>query len=130
MFIIDCVGSLDLIMIGAHNTLNKTPGKTHASNTMVTGPLTDPLGSSSQKVLGCNPVGQFISIIICLIKSQIKAFCNVFRNSQKSFHTAPRTPDPNNKGYRSFFHHNNDICIYRKAKAFFIYIPMLNSKND
>ena len=43
-----------------------------------------------------------------------KAFGNLFCNSQKSFHTSPGSSDSNNRGYRSFFKHNNGICIYKK----------------
>ena len=43
-----------------------------------------------------------------------KAFGNLFCNSQKSFHTSPRSSDSNNRGYRSFFKLNNAICIYKK----------------
>ena len=44
-----------------------------------------------------------------------KAFGNLFCNSEKSFHTSPRSSDSNNRGYRPFFKLNNGICIYKKS---------------
>ena len=49
-----------------------------------------------------------------------KAFGNIFCNSQKSFHTSPESSDLNNRGNRSFFKLNNDICIYKKILGFFV----------
>ena len=49
-----------------------------------------------------------------------KAFGNLFCNSEKSFHTSPRSSDSNNRGYRPFFKLNNGICIYKKILGFFV----------
>ena len=44
-----------------------------------------------------------------------KAFGNLFRNSQKSFHISPGSSHSNSyRGYRSFFKLNNGICTYKK----------------
>ena len=48
-----------------------------------------------------------------------KALGNVFRNTQQSFHISPRFAATNNRGYQSFSHLNNDICIYGKILGFF-----------
>ena len=50
-----------------------------------------------------------------------RAFPNVFRNSQKSFHTSPRSSDPSyDRGYRSIFQLNiNGTCIYGKNPRIF-----------
>ena len=47
-----------------------------------------------------------------------KAFGNIFCNSQKSFHTSPKSSDSNNRGYRPFSKLNNGICIYKNPRIF------------
>ena len=38
--------------------------------------------------------------------------------SQMSFHTSQRSSQLENRGYRSFYNRNNDICIYKKSYHF------------
>ena len=45
-----------------------------------------------------------------------KAFGNVFRNLQKSFHTFAWCSGPNKRYFRPFFQLNNSISIYKIAK--------------
>ena len=45
------------------------------------------------------------------------AFGNVFRNSQKRFHTFARSSGPNDRGHRPFFQLKNGILIYKIVKV-------------
>ena len=65
-------------------------------------------------------VSSFLSLFASL---NHKAFDNLFCNSQKSFHTSPRSADTNNRGYRPFIKLNNGICNYKK-------MALLGLKND
>ena len=48
-----------------------------------------------------------------------KAFCNIFRNSQRSFHTLPKSSGLNNRGYRSFVKITQWHIDLQKSLGFF-----------